>query len=225
MGCIAVLGGTGPEGFGLGLRFAQCGEQVRLGSREAGRAADAARKANEKLSAAGISATVEGAENAAAVEGADLVVFAFPYEGVQGLVPALRPKLRDKVVLEVVNPLELKDGVSRLGQVAAGSAAEEIQALLPESQVVSGFKNQSATELKDLRQPLHGDVLICGDHAAAKEQIAALVRRIPELRPVDAGALVNARALEAMTALLLNLNRRFKTLTSVQVLGLPPHQR
>lgn len=220
MGRIAVLGGTGPEGFGLGLRFAQCGEAVCLGSRDAGRALDAAKKANEQLAAAGISQRVEGAENAAAVNGADLVVFAFPYEGVSSLVPSLRPALDGRIVLEVVNPLEVKNGTFRMAAVAAGSAAEEIQALLPESRVVSGFKNQSATELKNLAHPLQGDVLICGEDAAAKEAVADLVRRVRDLRPVDAGALVNARALESMTALLLNLNRRFKTLTSIRVLGL-----
>jgi hypothetical protein len=220
MGVIAVLGGTGPEGFGLGLRFAQAGEQVRIGSRDEARARESAAKANAQLAAAGTRQHVEAAENSAAVEGADLVVFAFPYEGVASLVPSLAAKLSGKVVLEVVNPLEMLNGVFRMSAVAAGSAAEEIQGLLPESAVVSGFKNQSATELKDLSHPMRGDVIICGNHDDAKASVAALVRKVRDLRCVDAGALVNARALEAGTALLLNLNRRYKALTSIQLLGL-----
>ncbi len=220
MGRIAILGGTGPEGLGLGMRLALLGEEVVIGSRRLERAEAAAQEARERLATVGCRTPVSGAENAAAIDGADLVVVSFPYSGVAELLPSLAPKLAGKLVLDLVNPLVLRGKTFCLEEVAAGSAAEAIQQVLPGSRVVSGFKNQSAEELKDITEPLHGDVLVCSDHKEAREQILALVRRIPKLRAVDAGPLINARFLEAITALLLNLNRRHKAVTSIQILGL-----
>jgi len=227
MGSIAIVGGTGPEGLGLGLRLALSGEQVRVGSRKLERAAAAAERANERLRAARCRTVISGHENRDAIESADLVVLAFPWEGVEGLLPRLAPQLRGRLVLEVVNPLVRENGIFRTRPVGAGSAAETIQALLPEARVVSGFKNQSAEELVDLTHPLAGDVLVCSDHADARARVMDLVTRLPHLRPVDAGRLVNARSLEAITALLLNLNRRHRAITSIQILGLDrsaPHR-
>jgi len=220
MGHIAILGGTGPEGLGLGLRFALCGEEVRLGSRSGERAETAAREAAASLRAAGCETPVSGAENAATLEGADLVVLAFPFAGVEKMLPALASRLAGKIVLDAINPLKMAGGTFRSQDVPAGSAAELIGATLPRSKVVSAFKNESAEDLKNVPHPLHGDVLVCGDDAGARRTVIELVARVPDLRPVDAGALVNARALESLTALLLNLNRRHKTRTSVRILGL-----
>jgi NADPH-dependent F420 reductase len=111
--------------------------------------------------------------------------------------------------------------VFHLVPVPAGSAGERIQQLLPESKVVACFKNSSAKELMDLSSTLHGDILLCGNFPEANVWVAELVRRLPELRPVDAGVLANAHHLESITSLLMNLNRRYKALTSVQILGLP----
>src|SRR5271169_4426337 len=105
MGRIAILGGTGPEGLGLGLRFAMSGEEVVIGSRQEQRAVEAAQRAVERLGAAGYAGKMRGAENRAALEGADLVVVATPFSGVTDLLPPLAPVLARKVVLDVVNPL------------------------------------------------------------------------------------------------------------------------
>jgi NADPH-dependent F420 reductase len=219
MGRIAIVGGTGPEGLGLGLRFALCGEEVRIGSRQAGRAVAAVDEAQAKLKAVRCEARVSAHENAAAVDGADIVVLAFPYAGVTDLLPQLAPKLAGKLVLDVVNPLVRRNGVFRLADVG-GSAAEEIQRVLPGVSVVSAFKNQSAEELMRVEEPLEGDVLVCSDDARARARVLDLVRRIPNLRAIDAGGLINARSLEALTALLLNLNQRHRAITSIRILGL-----
>ena len=226
MGTIAILGGTGAEGFGLGLRFAMCGDAVRIGSRLAPRAIEVAAHARQQLSAVGCTSAVSGHENHAAIDGADMVVFAFPYAGISDLAAHLAAPLAGRIVLDVVNPLVVQNGIFAIAETPAGSAAETIQQVLPESHVVSAFKNESAEHLKRIDQPLNGDVLVCSNHADARDRVMDLVRRIPDLRPVDAGPLANARSLEAITALLLNLNRRHRSLTSIQIVGLheKPHR-
>jgi NADPH-dependent F420 reductase len=202
------------------LRFALCGEEVRIGSRQAERAAAAAEQARAQLAAVGCRTALSGHENAAATEGADIVVLALPYASVAETIPALASRLAGKVVLDVVNPLVRKNGVFRSEHVAAGSAAEEIQRLLPNVPVVSAFKTLSAQELVRIPESLHGDVLVCSDHDGPRARVLDLVRCLPMLRPIDSGALVNSRALESITALLLNLNRRHRAITSIQILGL-----
>lgn len=222
MGRIAILGGTGAEGLGLGMRFALAGEDVVIGSRQSERALAVADHAMACLREVGCDARpMAGAENAAATEGADLVVLAFPYSGVATLVPLLADRLAGRVVLDVVNPLIVEKRVFRLQPIEAGSAAEHIQALLPRSEVVSAFKNESAEELAQITHPVRGDVIVCGDFPAARKRVLELIGRVRSVRGVDAGGLVNARSLEAITALLLNLNRRHRAVTSIQFLGLP----
>lgn len=221
MGRIAILGGTGPEGIGLGLRFALAGEAVVVGSRAADRAETAAADMRAKLAAVGCTTPVTGADNAAAIDGADIVTVAFPYAGVGDLLPALAPQLAGKIVLDVINPLVRVKKVFALEPVAEGSVAERIQALLPDSFVVGAFKNESAEELVAIDHPAEGDVVVCGDHADAKAAVIDLVSRVKRYRAVDAGALVNARFTEGITAMLLNINKRYKAVTSIRVLGLP----
>jgi NADPH-dependent F420 reductase len=225
MARMAILGGTGPEGIGLGLRFAMAGEDVVVGSRQAERAADVARDMRAKLEGIGCRTPVSGADNAGAIDGADIVVVAFPFSGVADLLPGLAPKLAGKLVIDVINPLVRVNKVFVLAPVAEGSAAEAIQKALPESLVVGAFKNESAEELVEIDHPVEGDVVVCSDHAEARAQVVELVKRIPRYRPVDAGALVNARFTEGITAMLLNINKRHKAITSVRILGLdgPAH--
>lgn len=225
MGRMAILGGTGPEGIGLGLRFAMAGEEVVVGSRQAPRAEDAARDMRAKLEGIGCRTAVTGADNASAIDGADIIVVSFPFAGVAELLPALAPRLAGKLVLDVINPLQRVNKVFVSAPVPEGSAAERIQALLPESFVVAGFKNESAEELVEIGHPVEGDIVVCSDHQDAKAAVIDLVRRIPRYRPVDAGALVNARVTEGITAMLLNINRRYKAVTSIRILGLdgPAH--
>jgi len=223
MGRIAILGGTGPEGIGLGLRFALAGEEVVVGSRAADRAEAAATDMRAKLAGVGCSTSVTGADNASAIDGADIVAVAFPYSGVGDLLPGLAPKLAGKIVLDVINPLIRVKKVFVLEPVAEGSVAEKIQALLPESFVVGAFKNESAEELVEIGHPAEGDVVVCGDHADAKAVVMELIARVKNYRAVDAGALANARFTEGITAMLLNINRRYKAVTSIRILGLDGH--
>jgi 8-hydroxy-5-deazaflavin:NADPH oxidoreductase len=221
MARIAFLGGTGEEGLGLALRFALAGEDVIIGSRQLERAHEAAASLRATLRAAGSQASVEGLDNRSAVGATDIVAFTFPFKAVESLVAELHSVLDGKTILDVVNPLSLRGGVFHSIPVAQGSAGQLIQHLLPNAKVVSGFKNLSAKELLDLQHTLRGDVLLCGDHPDATQFFSSLVGRITALRAVDAGSLVNAGHLEGITTLLLNLNRRFHAITSIEVLGLP----
>ena len=221
MARIAILGGTGPEGLGLGLRFAMAGEEVVIGSRQAARAAEAAQRATDQLRAAGCTAALRGVENRAAVESAELIVVATPFVGVMELLPPLAPSVAGKVVLDVVNPLQRANKQFVIEHLPGGSAAETIQQLLPASQVVAAFKNESAEELNELAHPVEGDIVVCSDHAEARARIMALVDRIPRYRAIDGGPLINARSVEAITAMLLNINRRYRAVTSIRILGLP----
>lgn len=217
-----MIGGTGHEGRGLGLRLALAGERVVVGSRERGRAALAAASLNEVLAGGG--AAIGGASNAEAASQADLACICLPAAALAGVLPGLAPALRGKVVIEVVNPVERgKDGF-RLRALPAPSAAEHIAGLLPGARVVSAFKTLAASSLETISMPLAGDCLVCGDDAGAKEIVAEIAGRMPALRAVDAGPLRNARYVEAAMILLLEINRLHRATTSLQVVGLgPPH--
>lgn len=212
---IAVLGGTGPEGLGLAARFAQIGESVVIGSRSAERAAQAADKLRAKLP----KASLGGAPNARAAAEAEIVVLAFPYEGVDGILTDCAASMAGKLIIDTIVPLKVEEKFFGVEPPAEGSAGEKIQARVDGAKVVSAFKHQSAHQLNDLDHVMEGDVLLCGNDEAAKRVVADLVRRIHDLRPVDAGELRSARVFEAMTALLLNLNRKYKTRASVRILG------
>jgi NADPH-dependent F420 reductase len=214
---LAIVGGTGPQGRGLALRFATAGHAVVLGSRERAKAqgvVDAMRAAHPGID-------VRGDENAAAIADADAVVLALAPEGLAATIEALSDRLAGRLVIDVVVPLVLRDGLAEHAPPAgAASAGELVQAMLPNSRVVGAFKTIPASQLLAVERPLDGDVLVCGDDAAARAEVAALVARIAGLRAVDAGPMRNARAIEGITALLVNLNRAHHAHTSIRVLGL-----
>lgn len=216
---IAVLGGTGPEGTGLALRFALAGNEITVGSRRQGHAQEAARLLNGRLARFTVP-SITGAQNAAAVEAADIVALALPFDGIEPVLSELAPLLSGKIVLDVVNRVRLSDGAFIVVPIAEGSVAELIQRLLPTGQVVSALKNRSAHELLDIHEPLQGDSLLCSNTPDAARTVEALINSIPRLRAVNAGPLRSARHMESLTALLLNLNRRYHTNTAVQILGL-----
>jgi len=222
MSPIVILGGTGPEGRGLALRLAAAGETVIVGSRSRERAAAAAAAVRAALP----TARVSGDENLAALRAGDRVVLAVRYEGLLEFLGAARDGLEGKLVLDVVAPVAVRAGFCELLPVpGAASAGELVRRELPRSRVVSALKNLPAETLAALDVPLEGDVVVCGDDAAARSEIAALVARLPNLRPVDAGDLRNARYLEALTALQINLNRRHHARTSVAFPGLVMDER
>jgi NADPH-dependent F420 reductase len=212
---IAVLGGTGPEGLGLAARFAQIGESVVIGSRSADRGEEAARGLREKLP----QATISGAANVQAASQAEVVVLAFPYEGIDVILADCTPAMEGKVVIDTIVPMKVVNKFAFVEPPEEGSAGQRIQARVTTAKVVSAFKHQSAHHLIDLSHAMEGDVLLCGNDEAAKKLVSDLVRRIRDLRPVDAGDIRSAGVFEAMTALLLNLNRKYKTRASVKILG------
>lgn len=215
---LAVVGGTGAQGFGLALRLAQAGERIVLGSRSAERAEAALAKLKEQLPDADATA----AENREAAHLADRILLSIPFDGLAEFLDGGATWLAGKTVVDVIVPLAFRKGVAELRPVeGARSVGELLQQRVPSARVVSAFKNVPAELLQDLSQPVIGDVVLCGEDEAARAEVAALAEMIPGLHPVDAGGLVNAHALEAITALLVNLNRRHKARTSITITGLP----
>ena len=214
---LAFLGGTGPEGKGLALRLALAGEEAIIGSRDPERAATAA----GELAGTAAGASISGSGNADAASRGQVVFLTVPYEAQQALLEPLREPLAGKVVVNVIAPMRFERGRGAIAvEVESGSAARESQQLLPDSQVVAAFQNVSAEELQDPDKPMGGDVVVCSDHAEAKNVVMDLVRKIPDLRPVDGGGLANAKYVEQITPLLVNINRIYKVHSGIQIVGL-----
>lgn len=204
---IAILGGTGPQGQGLALRFALAGVAVVLGSREGARAADIAAALNERLSALGRGhAAIEGTDNASAVEAAGrIVLLAVPYAAHDATIEAVRPGLAGRILVDIVVPLA-QGNPRAYAPPADGSATEAAQRLVGgEVPVVGALHNVSAHVLGTLDHAINCDVLVCGDDLAAKEEVQALVERLG-VRSYDAGPASSARCVEAITPILIRLN-------------------
>jgi len=210
---VAVLGGTGPQGRGLARRFAAAGIPVVIGSRDADRATGLA---SELADATG--GAVTGADNATAAARGDVVVVAVPWDGHRDLLSALATTLAGKVVVDCVNPLGFdKQGAHAL-DVAEGSAAQQAQALLPDATVVGAFHHVSAVLLDDPAvESVDTDVMVLGDAREATDLVQALAETIPGVRGVYAGRLRNARQVEALTANLISVNRRYRAHAGVRV--------
>lgn len=212
---IAILGGTGPEGAGLGLRWARAGHQIIIGSRDAGRAqAKAAELAGQAPGGA-----ILGMPNAEAARAGEVVVLAFPAQGLTATLAEVREACRGKPVVSAVVPLTF-GGPRLFTPPAEGSAAELAQRLLgPEARVVAAFHHIAAHELASAH-PIDCDLLLCGDDPAAKAAAGELGRSLG-LRVIDAGPLASAGPLEAITALLVAINRRYKVKNSgIRITGL-----
>lgn len=203
---IAILGGTGPQGQGLALRFAQAGVAVALGSRDNARAADIALELNAKLADYSGAASIDGCDNESAVRAADeIVILAVPYAGHDATLIALKPLLQGKILVDMVVPLAPNDPKS-VAMPPEGSATEAAQALLGDGvRVVGGLHNVSAHTLNHLEQKINCDVLVCGNEMAAAEQVVQLVTRLG-VAAYYCGPATNARCIEAITPLLIRLN-------------------
>jgi hypothetical protein len=190
---------------------------VAIGSRSKERGEEGAAKIREAVSGARAS----GAENAEAVQDADVVFLTFPYSGQQATLEALGDALAGRIVCDVVAPLEFVKGVGAVATAVPGnSAAEEAAAQLPAARVVSAFQNMSAEKLMELDHAIEADVLVCGDDAEAKQVVIGLANEIKGVRGIDGGALTNSRYVEMLTSLLINLNRKHKTQTSIRIVGI-----
>ena len=203
---VAVLGGTGKEGSGLVLRWARSGYRVLIGSRSAERAQNKAAELNEILG----ETLIQGMDNVQAAREADLVVLSVPYAAHEAILQSVKDEVQGKILVDVTVPL--KPPQIRTVYVPEGKAASlEAQALLGDGvRVVAAFQNVGAAHLKNLRHSVNCDVLMCGDDADAKAEVAQLVEAIDGMRAIDAGPLANAVAVEALTPVLLYINKRYK---------------
>jgi len=213
---IAVLGGTGKEGGGLALRWAHRGRDIIIGSRSPERAAAAAQAMNDRLGVKKVSA----ASNQEAAERADIVVLAVPYAAQASTVDEVATHLQGKILIDVTVPL-VPPKVTRVQLPPGGSAVEAMQKRLGDTvRVVSAFQNISAHHLDDLDQIVECDVLVSADDAAAADEVVALAREIG-LTAWNAGPLCNSVVAEAMTSVLIGLNRRYKVSGSgIRITGL-----
>ena len=212
---IGFIGGTGPEGRGLALRFALSGEHVLIGSRDAGRAQEAA----DSVRRLAPSIAIDGALNVAVAAQSDTVVIAVPYAAQKPTLQSLTAELKGKLIINVVVPLAFSKGIARAVAVAEGSAALEAQAILPDSTHIAAFHNVSAPELLKPDKRLDTDIVVCGDDADAKRAVIRLADTIDGARGVDGGGLANAVYVENLTALLLNINRIYKTHSMIKIVG------
>jgi len=206
---ISVLGGTGPQGRGLARRFAAAGLSVVIGSRSLNRAIE---------TAAELGGSTRGATNAGAAAAGDLVIVAVPWDGHRDLLVSLRDDLVGKVVVDCVNPLGFDAQGAFALPVAEGSAAQQAAEVLPDSTVVAAFHHVSAVLLEDPDVlSIETDVLVLGDVREATDRVQDLASVIPGVRGVYGGRLRNAHQVEALTANLISMNRRYKSHAGVRL--------
>ena len=219
---IAIIGGTGPAGMGLALRWVRAGETVIIGSREEERAKQAAASIQRR---GGDQAKISGMENSAACSAADILMLTVPFEGQASLLKRLKPAMTaGSILIDATVPLAAGVGgrASRTLGIWQGSAAQQAAELvLQEVSVVAAFHNLSA-DLLGGDNPLDCDVVVCSDDSDAAQLTRELAAKIPGVRPIDGGKLENARIVEQITALLVGLNIRHKGHSGIRVTGLPP---
>ncbi|MEU8200015.1 NADPH-dependent F420 reductase [Streptosporangium sp. NPDC049046] len=210
---IGILGGTGDQGKGLARRFALAGHTVLIGSRSAERAQAAA----ESIGGS-VRGSVRGADNPAVAAEADVVIVATPWDGHRATLESLRSELAGKIVIDCVNPLGFDKQGAYMLPVEEGSAAQQAAAVLPDSRVVAAFHHVSAVLLLDPEvEEITLDVLVVGDDREATDTVQALAGRIPGVRGVYAGRLRNAHQVEALTANLISINRRYKAHAGLRI--------
>jgi NADPH-dependent F420 reductase len=227
---IAIIGGTGDQGKGLALRWARAGFEIIIGSRDRERARTASAEMRAALTAASANsggaggAKMDGDVNADAAANASIIVLTVPFAAHISTLKEIREKIQPgALIIDVTVPLEPAVGgkPTRVLGVWAGSAAEQCRELAPESaKVVSAFQNAGAEALADLDRDVECDIIVCGDDKETKQRVRPLVEAIPGCRYIDGGPLANARTVEAMTALLIGFNIRYKTHTGLRITGI-----
>ena len=210
---ISLLGGTGALGRGLAVRFAAAGRPVVLGSRDESRARATAEELRARL---GDGVRVDGATNEDAAAAGEIVLLATPWDESGESIAALAPVLAGRLVVSCINPLGFDAQGPHGLPVAEGSAAEQAAALLPESRVTAAFHHLSAPNLVDLTRDLSDeDVLVCGDDPDARAEVVRLAAAVTGRPGIDVGALRQARQLEPFTAVIIAVNKRYKTRAGV----------
>jgi len=210
---IAIIGGTGPEGLGLAMRFAKAGNMVFIGSRSEERAAEAVAKIKEKLP----DGDVFGGLNAEGAERADFIFVTVPSDAHHDTLVQLEELIGEKVVVDVVVPMLFDRDGPKAVTFDEGSAALQAHSLLPKAKVISGFHHLDGSELQKIDKPLQGDVIVVGDHKASKRKVLDLVEQIEYVRGLDGGGLANSHYLEEFTVQLLQINRIYKAHTGVRI--------
>jgi 8-hydroxy-5-deazaflavin:NADPH oxidoreductase len=240
---IAIVGGTGPEGSGLALRWARAGEKVILGSRSAERATAVAASIAERIGGArgrvasdlpqgggsrtgvqALAADISGADNTVACAAADIVVLTVPFDAHSETLKHLKPSFRPgQILVDATVPLAASIGgkPTRTLGVWQGSAAQQAAELVPDGVVVAAAFHSVSAELLNIDQAIECDVIVCSDDKEAGKKVRNLARMIPGIRAIDGGKLENARIVEQITALLIGLNIRYKGHSGIRITGLP----
>jgi 8-hydroxy-5-deazaflavin:NADPH oxidoreductase len=214
---IGIFGGTGPAGSGLAARLASVGHRVVIGSRSKERAAE---KVDQLLAAwPDLAGLLEAGDNAAAAD-CELVVVATPWDSAAGTAIENADALAGKIVISMANALVRVNKEFQPLVPPRGSVAAHVQAAIPRSRVVAAFHHLPAAELGDIDEPIDSDVLICGDDPASVQDVSEIIAQFPGCRPLDVGQLSNATAIEAFTAVLLQLNVRYKTRVAPKLTGI-----
>jgi 8-hydroxy-5-deazaflavin:NADPH oxidoreductase len=214
---IGILGGTGPAGTALGARLASVGYDVVLGSRSKYRAMEAVDRLREQWPK--LDLPLQSGDNAAAAA-CDLVVIATPWDSAATTAQEQAALLNGKIVISMANALVRVGHEFQPLVPPRGSVAAHVQVAVPGCRVVAAFHHLPAKELGHLGSPIDSDVLICSDDSGAIAEVSEIVRMIPGCRPLDAGELSNATAIEAFTAVLLQLNIRYKTRVAPKLTGI-----
>ena len=214
---IGILGGTGPAGSGLAVRLASYGHDVTIGSRSAERAGETVDALHEKWPGRDLS--LQAGDNAEAAA-AELVVVATPWDGAATTSRSVGDQLSGKVVLCMANALARIGHEFQALVPPRGSVAGSVQAAVPDALVVAALHHVPAKELGNLDHPVESDVLVCSDHDDAKRTCMELIAQMADMRPLDAGDLTQATPIEAFTAVLLQLNVRYKTRAAVRFTGI-----
>jgi 8-hydroxy-5-deazaflavin:NADPH oxidoreductase len=217
---VSILGATGALGFGLAVRLGRAGTPVVIGSRDVGRAQEAA----ERARAAVPEGSFKGLENAEAAQRSEIVVLSVPFRNQSENLTNLKPVLREgQLLIDATVPLAaaVSGKATRMLGVWQGSAAQQAQEMVPDGvRVVSALHTISATILGDLDHQLDEDILVCGNRKADKQVAIELIERIDGLRCVDCGPLDNSRTTESLTALLIGINARYKTHAGIRITGI-----
>jgi len=221
---IAVIGGTGDQGFGLVLRLAKAGEKIVIGSRSQPKAEEAAKKAREIL---GEKALVTGLDNPKAAEAADIIIMSVPFAAHIDMIKSIQQNIKPNTIfIDVVVPLSTAIGGTPTTALSVweGSAAQQAERILPaNTKVASAFHNVVAESLQDLGNEVDCDVIICGDSQETRKSVMNLANEIPGVRAVDGGRLENSRTVEQLTALLIGINIRYKVKHSgIRITGILP---
>ncbi len=214
---LAIIGGTGKEGNALAFRFAKAGVRVLIGSRDAAKAQTTANELNARIGAS----NVAGYSNRDAATKADIVLLSVPYDGMKPILEDLRDAVQNKIVINIASSLD-PERKSRAKPPAAGSVTAEVQQFFGDTaKVVAAFQNISPEKLEAVEEKVDCDVLVCGGDKAAREIVIELIRKIG-MDAFDAGVLANAVAVEALTAVLIAVNIKYKVKgAGIRITGVP----